>query len=585
MEGTVFGGKYTVTKRLDSGGAAETWEATDPSGSLVVLKRFSAPDEQWLAALQSNAQAAAAVTHPNVARVLDWGTEGYEFWIVREFVPGTDLATLVGSRGPVAPAQAAKYGAEVAGALSALHGHGLVHGNVKPANVVLTPEGDVKLVGIGTGGVGAALLEPTLPPTAVAYTSPEQVSGGNATPASDVYGLGATLYDLSTGKAPFLGPDAASVGHAVTTLVPTPPSQVLPGVPAAFEAITMRALQKDPTLRYGSAEEMRTELERLSGQTSVMPVVPVAAAAAPAKKPVWPWIVGAVVLLALLALAAWYFLAGNGEKIAVPDVRGLSVPQATAALTTVGLEVGTVGNTAAVDPAYPAGTIASQDPSATAKVPKATKVNILLNGPAMVAVPDVTGQTEASAIQELQAAGLGNAVTQSYDGKVPVGNVISQDPAAGTQSPKGGIISLKISKGTQQIAVPGVVGEKQADATRILTDAGLKVSVKTASTPNVPSGSVMSQTPAEGVTVVAGTTVTITVSTGVGQVKVPDVTNQSQTAASNNLGQQGLKVSVVNPSAPSTWTVSVQTPVGGTSVAPNSTVTITLAAGGTGSGN
>ena len=575
MEGTVFGGKYSVTKRLDSGGVAETWEATDPSGALVVLKFFEAPDERWLAALQSNAQAAAAVTHPNIARVLDWGADGTRFWIVREFVAGTDLATLVGSRGAIAPAQAAHYGAETAGALSALHGHGLVHGNVKPANLVLTPEGYVKLVGIGTGGAGAALLEPTLPATAVAYASPEQIAGGTPTPASDVYGLGATLYDLTTGKAPFTGADAASVGRAVTQFVPTPPSQVLPGVSVAVEAIIMRAMQKEPSLRYGSAEEIRTELERISGHTAAMPVVP-------ASKPmIWPWIVGAIVLLALVGLAAWYFVAGNGAKVNVPDIRGLSVPQATTALTAVGLELGTVGNTPAVVPAYPTGSIASQDPTAGAKVPKMSKVDILLNGPAMVKVPDVTGQTEAQAIQALQAVGLGNAVKQGFDGKVPIGNVISQDPVAGTEVAKGGLVNLLVSKGQQQIDVPDVTGKTQSDATTTLQGAGLKAAVKSASSSSVAAGAVMSQAPAAGVTVIPGTTVTITVSTGPpapAQATVPNVIGQTQVAASNNIGLAKLAVSVSNPSAPSTWTVSVQSPEKDTQVAPGSTVTITLAA-------
>jgi serine/threonine-protein kinase len=165
-------------------------------------------------------------------------------------------------------------------------------------------------------------------------------------------------------------------------------------------------------------------------------------------------------------------------------------------------------------------------------------------------------------------------VKQSFDGKVSIGNVISQDPAAGTQTLKGGVVNLNVSKGTQQIAVPSVTGQTQSQASAALEAASFKVSVKTATSSSVAQGTVISQTPAAGVTAVAGSTVAITVSSGVGTVTVPNLNGMSQAQAGAQLGGLGLKVSVEGTG---TGNVVSQSPATVTQVAPGSTVTITLA--------
>ncbi len=574
----VFGGKYTTVRRLDSGGVAETWEATGPTGQTVVVKSFSGLTPEQTAWLQQSAQSAAGVTSPYVARVLDWGAQDSGFFLVREFVAGTDVGSIVAANGPLQPHQVAAYGAEIAGALAALHGHGVVHGNVKPANVLVTPDNQVKLVGVGAPPMPAHITADA-PPTASMFLSPEQIQGRAPTYESDVYGAGATLYALATGKYPFQGADAAQVAQNVVTVMPPAPARVVPGIPTGLDVIIIRAMQKDPADRQGSAAELQQELQSEAGQTAVMPAVAATAAVVPEKKkrPVWPWIViGVVVLAALLGLGYWWW-SSQQNLVAVPNLQGMTQTQATAALNSAQLQLGTVSNTQQVSSGTAAGAVVSQDPTAGAKVAKGSKVNVTLNGPSLVTIPDVTGQTEAQALQALQSAGFATGPSkQAFDAKIPVGNVISQDPPAGTQAAKGSTVTLTVSKGQAQGTVPDTTGMSQADATSAIQKAGFKVAVNSQSSDTVAKGDVISQQPAGGVTAVPGSTVTIAVSTGPAapsQVTVPNVVSMNLTNATSTIEGKGL---VVSSSGPSTGTVDTQNPTAGTQVAPGSTVSIVL---------
>jgi beta-lactam-binding protein with PASTA domain len=334
-------------------------------------------------------------------------------------------------------------------------------------------------------------------------------------------------------------------------------------------------MQKDPGDRQGSAAELQQELQAEAGATQVLPTTAAAPVAIPEKKKlIWPWIVAGVVLLALLAGGGYWYYSQSQNNVAVPNLTGMTPAQATAALNAAQLQLGTVSNTQSVQTGTPPGSVVQQVPAAGAKAPKGSKVNVTLNGPSEAPVPNVVGQTEAQAIQALQAAGFTAApVKQAFDAKVPVGNVISQDPAAGGQAPKGTVITLTVSKGQQSSAVPDVTGKSQSDATSAIQGAGFKVSVKTASSSSVNQGDVISQAPVGGVTAVPGSTVSITVSSGQAQVKVPAVSGMTLNQASDAIVNLGLKVS---SSGPTTATVTAQDPAAGTSVAPGSTVTITL---------
>lgn len=568
-----FGGKYTPVKRLDSGGAGETWQASDGGGRTVVVKAYDGLNETQLANAQAIAQAAGRVQSNYIARVLDWGVQGDQFYLVREYIAGTDLASVIASKGPLPAQEAAKYGAEISAGAAALHAVGVIHGNIKPANVLVTPQNEVKMVGLGWVP-GPAHVNPSAPSTATMYMSPEQIQGGSATYASDVYGIGATVYSAVTGRAPFAGADAAQVAQNVLGVIPTPPSQIVT-VPAQLEAIIAQAMNKDPQSRQSSAQLLEQQFMTIAGATQVM--APVAAAPVePEKKSkawIW-WVVAALVLLALLG-AGGYWWYTQQTTVPVPNVVGQTLEQANTTLTQAGLAAGNVSYTNTVESAVPAGAVLSQTPPSGGRAPKGSKVALTLNGPQLVEVPDVTNQTEAQAVAALVGKGFQTSVKQVFDSKVTAGNIISQDPAGGTKQPKGATITLMVSKGQQQGTVPSVVGQSQANATSALQKAGYKVAVKTATSSSVAQGNVISQSPGAGATAATGVTVTITVSSGQGQVKVPNVQGDSLASASNALGAAGLKVKTEGSSS-STATVTAQNPTADTMVAPGSTVTITL---------
>jgi serine/threonine-protein kinase len=568
-----FGGKFTPVQRLDSGGAGETWRATDSGGHTVVVKSYAGLDASQLANAQAIAQAASRVQSAYVVRVLDWGVTGDQFYLVREYVAGTDLASIIAANGPVRAEESAKYGAEISGAAAALHAVGVVHGNIKPANVLVTTSDEIKLVGLGWVP-GPTHVNPNAPSTATMYMSPEQIQGGSATYASDVYGIGTTVYSAVTGRAPYAGNDAAEVARNVLGVIPAPPAQIV-AVPAPLEAIINQAMNKDPQARQTSAQLLQQQFMTIAGETRI--ISPVAAAApVPEKKRslMWLWLLlGALALLLIGGGAYWYVTQQN--TVAVPNLKGQSLVQATATLNALGLAPGTIGYTNTVDSAVPAGAVETQDPAANARVAKGSKVSLTLNGPQLVDLVDVTGQTEAQAISTLVAAGFQTSVKQEFNKKVVQGNVVSQTPSGGTKQPKGSTITLVVSKGVQQGTIPNVVGETQADATTALQKAGYKVAVKTSTSNTVSSGDVISQSPSGGATAATGVTVTIVVSTGSNLVSVPNVVGQNSTNASNSLTEAGFQVIVSGSSSP-TATVETQSPAASTKVAKGTSVTIVV---------
>jgi len=311
------GGRYRLVRRIASGGMGEVWQADDTVlGRRVALKMLVeelAADDRATRRFVREARATARLAHPNVARVYDFGRGGGPPFLVMELLEGETLAARLAS-GPLPPAEAARVAAAVADALEAAHERGIVHRDVKPSNVVLTPGGEVKVLDFGI----AAAADETHSTTGsglyatVAYVSPERVAGEPATPASDVYSLGAVLYELLCGRPPFPGSSPALVARAHLHDQPVPVRQLAPWVPARLAEACEAAMAKDPARRPSSAASLAIRLRAASAVApgAALEGGPAATVRVGAGGPVWRrhrrrvTVLLGVVLVGLLAVVA-----------------------------------------------------------------------------------------------------------------------------------------------------------------------------------------------------------------------------------------------------------------------------------------
>lgn len=582
----LVGGKYTLAQPIGSAGRTEAYIAADTVGTRVVVSTAHVGSQADADRYAGRAQIASTLHHRDIAGVLDWGTDGNRFYTAQEWLVGKDLATALRERGrPFSGAVVAQMGTQVATALAAAHARNLVHGDLRLADIVQINGDDVKVAGLGLpASADPVALGPDAPPASAYYLSPEQARGESATAASDIYALGAVLYHLATGRAPFSADTGLAVAsmHASSPLEPA--RRVNPEVPAGLESVISRAMAKNPEQRYESASEFAGALSRISLAATMqmptiadteVPVVPV-----PTKRSfvgLWAFLLAAAVVI---VFGLWFFI-GRGS-IAVPDLTGMSLLEAQLVIADAELVLGDV--TYRED--YPAGIedgqVFDQDPDFDSKVRKGALISLVVAGSELVDVPNVEGLGESEAVTALRDAGFElGTVEREFNADIDAGLVIKQVPGAGTQAPLGAPITLTVSKGKQIASVPSLVGMTQEDATTALEEVGLAVVVEQASSDSVAEGDVISQSLAAGVSVEANTQVTIVVSTGPGaptQIRVPGVTGLSEADAVAEIEAAGLTAQVNQVSDPANaGNVVAQDPAMGTMVDPDSTVSINVA--------
>ncbi len=608
-----------MTEKIGTGGMADVYKAVDETlGRTVAVKVMHAryaSDPAFASRFRQEAQAAANLQSPNIVNMYDWGADGDTYYIVMEYVRGTDLKSIILDKGALPSKKVADIGAQVASALSVAHGYDIIHRDIKPHNIMVQPDGSVKVMDFGIARAGNSTMTQTGSVLGTAhYVSPEQAQGKELTGASDLYSLGVVLYECVTGTLPFDADTPVAVALKQVNEQPLPPSARNSQIDPGLEAIIVKAMQKRAPDRYSSPDEMRQDLRRVvAGEpvhaasaaagamvaggaaaaaaarmdaTSVLPSVGTAgsdgygqqSARSPVakKRPVWPWIL-AVALLAMAGLGvAWGMGAFGPKSAAIPDVTGKTRAEAQTLLTQAGFVVGAV--TDDFSDAVPAGSVVSQQPAANSSAKKGTSVALTLSrGPNLSSVPTVTGMTESEAFKALETAGFSpQALPSEFNKDVTSGTVFKQTPAGGTQAAKGSVVSYVVSRGTELIQVPDVTGKSQSSATSTLQKAGFKVSTRESTSDKVDKGSVMSQNPPSGVSVAKGSTVSITVASGPATALVPAVIGKTEAEARSALTGAGFKVTVVVAAGSNTLAVTSQDPIAGKRADIGSTVTITI---------
>ena len=582
--------------------------------ALKILHPEFARDRAFIERFRREAQSAASLNDPRIVSIYDWGSEGGTYYLVMEFVEGRSLKEIIQGEGPLTPERAEEIAAEVCAALHYAHRHGIVHRDVKPANIMINAEGKTKVMDFGIARAasdsGATVTQTGTVLGTANYLSPEQAQAMPVDARSDVYSVGVVLYEMLTGTVPFKADTAVAIAYKHVREAPKPPSQIVAGIPTELDAVVLKALAKNPDNRYQSAEEMRMDLQRLlAGQAvEATPVLPAdqTVAMAPARPPrdattVMPGVgVGgggpgtrevppsrralalALVLVMIAAIVigagalAYSALTGGTKTVTVPPVANQPVAAALATLARAGLRgvTSTEFSFTVQD-----GQVIRTNPTDGTKVgPNSTVLVVVSSGAQTGPVPDVTGKSLSDAEAAITSAGFQvGSVLPEYSTTVPQGNVTRTDPPKGQSAQRSQSITIFQSGGKQPSTLTDVTGFDQAQAQRTIQQEGFNaIPVAGTCDTTKPASSVLSQTPAGGQQVPTGSDVTITIN----QVKaIPDVTTMSQTAATSALQQAGFKVQTQTSLFGAAGTVVDQSPKGATTGCANDTVTIVVGQG------
>jgi beta-lactam-binding protein with PASTA domain/tRNA A-37 threonylcarbamoyl transferase component Bud32 len=561
----LLGGRYELDGVVGRGGMAEVYRARDIRLDRIVaiktLRTDLARDQIFQARFRREAQSAASLNHPSIVAVYDTGedmTSGVPVpYIVMEYVDGRTVRDLLQEGHRLLPERSLEIIDGVLRALDYSHQAGIVHRDIKPGNVMVTRNGDIKVMDFG---IARAMSDAQATMTQTAqvigtaqYLSPEQARGERVDSRSDLYSTGCLLYELLTGRPPFTGDSPVAIAYQHVRENPVPPSRVDPDVPPWADAIVLKAMAKAPGDRYQTAADMRADLQRAASgmpvaaapptrfdmypQTQRMGTGAMMAGATSQIPPVedydyagrdydyagsagrgggggtsrrWiPWVLGAVLVIGVVAGVAYYLLAGAGKTYAVPLVNGENYVTAQAQIKAQHLRSTVVfQNSSSVKPNI----VISSNPQEGNNVAANTTVTLFVSkGQAPVAVPNVVGQQQDQAASTLQSKGFKVDTKTDGTSSAPAGQVISQNPSGGTAAP-GATITITVSGGA--VSVPSVVGDSQQTASQVLTTAGFQVSVQNGSGPaQYANGTVFSQQPASG-TATKGSTVTIFVQNG-----------------------------------------------------------------------
>ena len=588
-EGTFLVDRYEILEKVGAGGMSDVYKAKDHIlgryVAIKLLKQEFSEDRNFVTKFRTEAQSAAGLEHPNIVNIYDVGSDDGLYYIVMEYVEGITLKTYIEKKGQLSFKESVSIAIQVARGIEAAHNKEIIHRDIKPQNIMISTEGKVKVTDFGIARAASSNTISADVMGSVHYASPEQARNGFVDARSDLYSLGIVMYEMITGRVPFDGDTtvAVAIQHLQEEIVP--PSTYASNIPVSFEQIIMKCTLKNPDRRYQTIAELLADLRRSlvspdedfvvmtplvdNSKTKIITdedikeikdVSPAAMVGETASatmgndadfdeegdeddddlnpkfdKAITIMVIGVAALIVIILIYFIGAIAGiwgfgkvskpntetqtetqteSTEMVEMIDITGMSLEEAEEALKELGLSLFVVNF---VESDEEDGTIVKQYVKENAQVAKgdSIKVDVAGSGEKVVPVPNVVGATETNAANALKDVNLKVEKQYEYSSDVEAGNVISQNPTAGSTAEEGATVTLVISQGKEDVKMPNVVGSGRESAVNTIEGLGLVVGTITEEySDTVDEGKVISQSVVADKTVQPGTTVNLVVSLG-----------------------------------------------------------------------
>ncbi len=555
--GQIIKERYEIIQLLGEGGMSYVYKANDRqlkrTVAIKTLKPNYVQQEKFVERFKREAQTAANLNHPNIVQIFDWGI-GDEPFFVMEYIEGNTLTSIIAKRRTISLNDVLFIGAQVSSGLQAAHSKGLVHRDIKPGNIMITPEGKVKVTDFGI--VSLQNEESDITKTGsilgtASYISPEQAQGKPVSKESDLYSLGTVLYELITGRPPFEGDTPIATATKHITDKPEKLSVLRPDIPKGIENAVLKLLHKYPKDRFKNAEDLRavllqqkTQLQAMQTQENLVDLT--------SPKIKYRFTLPALIISLTIVIGTVWTLTrifdglpvdgGTQVIINVPDLTGSSQTEALNDLQSLGFKVG-IENSA--HPEVPSGAVIRTQPPANTSTNPDTLVTIIVSvGPEAYPIPYVVDLETDRAVYVIEESGftIGQKIEVSDD-NVPIGFIISQNPMAGKKMGPGSSVDLVISSGPSLIELGDLSKKSLEDATQILETLGLEFETIEEFSEDTEEGLISGTLPEAGEIVTPDELITLIVSLGI-KIEVPEVEGLNYQAAIDALEEAGLVATV-----------------------------------------